>query len=405
MSRLTPRPTFPMMALLAAVVSIIASCAPMIERAFHPDGTLRLEVPRVEQMRGKFKIYVRDGEYHEWHLNGHLKTSGDYVDGKRSGEWREFYDNDKLHRKGLYLHGKKSGIWLEYYMSGQVSKRFAYHEGIRSGPIAAFWPSGRKRLVGQRNAKGKRYLRWTWWHENGQIERIGSFLNGRRHGEWRSFYDSGQPRARGEYRHGQRIGRWLTFFRNGTKKAEGVFTEKGSVWTEWSSVGPAKRTVWRNDEGTVVRASEWGYGPKELNDGTKVAHDKIFTCPRGTRLAGANYNAGGTEQWCVSKSSGERHGPFVSWNRKGQKITQGEYKGGQKHGVWRSWWENGTPWIVTLWKDGVKEGKQQFFHPNGQLQMEGSWQNGQRHGLWRYYTSKGRLERKTTFENGRKVTQ
>lgn len=66
---------------------------------------------------------MRDGAYKEFHPNGKMKMSGNYLKGLRTGEWLEYYNSGQLmsrvRYKADYLHG-----WSFYYdkNGAQLSK-------------------------------------------------------------------------------------------------------------------------------------------------------------------------------------------------------------------------------------------------------------------------------------------
>ena len=57
-------------------------------------------------------------------------------------------------------------------------------------------------------AQGK-YVKATYFHDNGQVQQTGYFLNGKPDGLWVSFDASGKKVAAGEYTDGKKAGQWL----------------------------------------------------------------------------------------------------------------------------------------------------------------------------------------------------
>lgn len=49
----------------------------------------------------------------------------------------------------------------------------------------------------------------TYFHENGQIAQVGTFLNKERHGEWISYDIHGTKTAKAEYANDQKTGKWF----------------------------------------------------------------------------------------------------------------------------------------------------------------------------------------------------
>ena len=53
------------------------------------------------------------------------------------------------------------------------------------------------------------------YHENGKLERIGSFKDGFEEGEWKTYYDNGKLRQIGSLKDGKREGEWKRYYNNG----------------------------------------------------------------------------------------------------------------------------------------------------------------------------------------------
>jgi antitoxin component YwqK of YwqJK toxin-antitoxin module len=72
------------------------------------------------------------------------------------------------------------------------------------------------------------------WHDNGQLESRGTFVDGNRHGVWEYFYDNGQLWARGTYVDGKAHGVWEWFHENGHPCMRGAYEsgKRHGVW-EW----------------------------------------------------------------------------------------------------------------------------------------------------------------------------
>jgi len=86
---------------------------------------------------------VRHGEYKSWHVNGQLRTQGEYEFGKPIGEF----------------------TW--WHANGQVAIRGSFVDGLHHG-------------------------RWQWWHPNGMRSAKGQYRHGARIGQWMQWDDDGQ---------------------------------------------------------------------------------------------------------------------------------------------------------------------------------------------------------------------
>lgn len=69
-------------------------------------------------------------------------------------------------------------------------------------------------LVSAQDAQPKleaqgQFVKATYFHDNGQIQQTGYFLNGKPDGLWVSFDTAGKKIAAGEYVDGKKAGQWL----------------------------------------------------------------------------------------------------------------------------------------------------------------------------------------------------
>ncbi|MGB5982129.1 MAG: nicotinic acid mononucleotide adenyltransferase [Nonlabens sp.] len=76
----------------------------------------------------------------------------------------------------------------------------------------------------------------TFFHEDGSIAQIGTFLNNKRHGEWTSYDTQGNKIAEAEYTNDQKSGKW--FFWKGDQLTEVDYDNNAIVSvSKWVSKG------------------------------------------------------------------------------------------------------------------------------------------------------------------------
>ena len=71
---------------------------------------------------------------------------------------------------------------------------------------------------------------------------------------------------------------------------------------------------------------------------------------------------------------GERHGPYLEWDRYGDKIIEGFYKDGKKDGRWTSWL-NGIKIEEKFFKNDLKEGILTRWYENGRVKYKVTYKN------------------------------
>lgn len=63
----------------------------------------------------------------------------------------------------------------------------------------------------------------TYYHDNGQIQQEGFYLDGKLHGKWTSYTEAGAKQTMGEYESGAKVGKW--FFWSGDSLSEVDFSK------------------------------------------------------------------------------------------------------------------------------------------------------------------------------------
>ena len=70
-------------------------------------------------------------------------------------------------------------------------------------------------LSAQENDESKSYvlegdqIKYTEFHDNGQIAQTGYFLNGKNHGLWTSFNEDGTKKSEGTFENGKKVDDWF----------------------------------------------------------------------------------------------------------------------------------------------------------------------------------------------------
>jgi antitoxin component YwqK of YwqJK toxin-antitoxin module len=70
-------------------------------------------------------------------------------------------------------------------------------------------------------------IKATYFHDNGAVAQIGTFLENKRHGEWISYDANGQKTAKAEYKNNRKAGKW--FFWNNDQLTEVDYSENAIV--------------------------------------------------------------------------------------------------------------------------------------------------------------------------------
>lgn len=96
---------------------------------------------------------IRHGSYNAWHVNGQLRTQGEYDQGKAVGDFVWWHPNGQVAIRGGYKDGKHEGRWQWWHENGMRAAGGQYENGVRVG-------------------------RWLQWEEDGHLAKSTDYGNG-----------------------------------------------------------------------------------------------------------------------------------------------------------------------------------------------------------------------------------
>lgn len=105
--------------------------------------------------------------------------------------------------------------------------RKTYKKEKKKWVASDFFINGQLQMEGQfTSKKGKvRTGKFTYYHENGQIESVGFYKDDYKNGEWLSFYEDGKKESEGVYDMWDKQGVWLYYFENGQLEQESLYKD------------------------------------------------------------------------------------------------------------------------------------------------------------------------------------
>jgi antitoxin component YwqK of YwqJK toxin-antitoxin module len=158
------------------------------------------------------------------------------------GLYREYYISGKPFVEGKYSRGRQEGEWTYWYENGTVNRKATYKDGQPDGS-------------------------WEVRREDGTLLAKRGFKDGQRHGEWIVFDKTGeQPVAEEHYDNGKADGVWKVWFPNGKQKTQVSFKQgnKDGLSTEWTDKGEKRIELNFADNKYDGQATFW------LPDGKKI---------------------------------------------------------------------------------------------------------------------------------------
>ena len=76
-------------------------------------------------------------------------------------------------------------------------------------------------------------------YDNGQVRKIGHFVNGKNDGLWTWYYENGQKKMEGHFENGKRTGLWITYDFLGRKVIQSQYKndQLNGEFIRWDSQG------------------------------------------------------------------------------------------------------------------------------------------------------------------------
>jgi len=305
------------------------------------------------------------------HAMQNVQTSGSWFDGKATLK----VESITLSNGGWSAQGYGQATWNS---NGALFAKAYFREGKLHGPA-------------------------IFYDEQGNIESIRCYNMGAAHGPWATF-SNGTVKSRGEYRDGYAGGIWLSWDDNG------VLNRRSS----YKSVGAKSQREWErtyNDKGQLDKYTGFKDGqpfgdriswvePKLDDDGKVTNADSVG------RLEVVYYDENGDShgwQTIYSPSGkyrvydtwyehGKQTGPFIKYDKDGNKLLQGHKKDGVDTGRWKEWASGGYTYEYGYGPDGPDAGRQGEYvtrDPDGNVTSKGQYKDGKRVGKWSYVSAFG----------------
>ena len=152
------------------------------------------------------------GGWREFYESGHLRASGNYIDGNREGVWLFSFENDSNEQVGAYIKGKPNGPWKWYYPNGELRREETYKTGKEEGPMKEYDDDGSVMAEGN-YVDGKQDGPWKF--RIGEYIAQGDFIEGKEDGAWKQYFLGGGLAFEGEYVDGQETGLHKYYWPNG----------------------------------------------------------------------------------------------------------------------------------------------------------------------------------------------
>jgi antitoxin component YwqK of YwqJK toxin-antitoxin module len=172
------------------------------------------------------------------------------------GFHREFYPNGEKFVEGQYVKGRQEGDWTYYHDNGKVQRTVHFTAGMPDGSWEITNADGA--VIAKRGFKaGKRDGTWTIYDESGkQPLREEVYSEGKPNGTWKIWYPSGQIKTEIGIKDGVRHGAYAEWDEKGGKRAELNFVDGklDGTATMWGTDG--KKIIQEYEDGKLIKGTE-----------------------------------------------------------------------------------------------------------------------------------------------------
>jgi len=144
---------------------------------------------------------------------------------------KDYYKSGSLQMEGKSTNKEIAVPFGEvtwFHENGQKSKWGTYIDNEKTGKWEEYFEDGTLASV-YFYEDGKPYGTWKSWYENGQQKSEYQFNAGKRTGQWKAWYVDGTVKTAARYLDDHASGKWYGFQQNGQVDVEGSYGEKGKT--------------------------------------------------------------------------------------------------------------------------------------------------------------------------------
>lgn len=121
---------------------------------------------------------ILHGNYKFFDVDGYLKETGSYINGKKEGLWLSYDDKGYLIDSGVYVNGHLKGVRMKWYSNGFTSDSM-YFDGAGNGVQISWYDDGTLASAGYWMQDTLRKGRWKYFFHDGTIKGTEDYVNGK----------------------------------------------------------------------------------------------------------------------------------------------------------------------------------------------------------------------------------
>ena len=305
--------------------------------------------------------------------------------------YKVYNKRGNLKIKGAYKNDQKGGLWTYFHNNGKIEKLEEYKNNEANGISLSFQDSGMSSrninfefvndTIRKKDPSNPRLEHLIIYDEDGKLASIGDLLNNQKSGTWKEFAKNGSVRKLIDYQQNQKNGAYYLFDENG-----GIIEEAN----------------YKNEALEGKRVQYKLHGKKGKRKDERVYKPKMVEHYQNGKLHGVfkNYYGNGELQESSVYQNGIKNGASFWYHDTGELLSEFEYKDGVLTGASKSYYENGQVKSESNYINSKLHDLYRSYHENGSLEKEGMYDKGKKDGKWLFYDESGKVEKTEWYEKG-----
>ncbi len=267
----------------------------------------------------------------------------------------------------------------------------------KRGRGTVYYDGSKQKAYSGKYKKYKREGVWTYWRENGSVDKIETYSKGLLHGPCTAYYENGDLRSVANYQFGQREGKTNLYFQGNKKEAElnylaNAFHGEQTFWYENGNV--FRQSMYETAVMTYERTNYFNGRPKRIVSYKNNKPNGVWrTYPDPQQVSDTFPEK--VETW----KDGKLDGPLRRY-RAGVLVEEAEYTDGRMNGHFQQWDYSGMKTIDMYYTAGLKDGLCTFYN-SGMRTFEGKYNKGTPEGKHTDFARNGNPEREVFYKFGR----
>jgi hypothetical protein len=121
---------------------------------------------------------IKIGKFFHFHANGVPESFGNYANGKKNGLWLGYHPNKMMEDSIFFADGEPKGVYASWYDDGMPKDSMAW-DNDGNITLVGWYQNGNVSVAGKYAAGKRKIGKWQYFHDNGQLSSLETFINDR----------------------------------------------------------------------------------------------------------------------------------------------------------------------------------------------------------------------------------